>query len=201
MSGWDWYTAVSMVGFSVLRPEHHDRIFVHTQGLPMIGLRRLQLGDTVSFELPDPRWGTDLELSQLRGLRFVDLKGDPSAVPPFSDLVKFPFAPDKRPWQGRPVSEVLKAGSIARIALVRAETSATAYLDVFHLLQALAGATVFEDLPDGRDPRRFPPVWEAVLETHEGNSLLLRADSEWGCLISTEGQGCFRVPAGEAPET
>lgn len=184
----------NMVGFSILRPEHHDRIFVHTQSLPMIGFRRLQLGDTVYFELPDPRWGTDLDLSQLRGLRFADLRGEGSGTVPYTDFAKAPSR-DQEPWQGRPVAEALTAGAVSHVVLLRAETTATTYDTVVKLQEVLAGAKVFEKLPDGRAPAHFPAVWEEVIETSDGRSLLLRADAEWACLFSMEGHGCFRVPS------
>jgi hypothetical protein len=63
----------NLVWFSVERPEdYRRRIAVHCQGLPAIGDRRLQLGDYVYFQAPTPAEGTDIELSNLKGLRFAD---------------------------------------------------------------------------------------------------------------------------------
>lgn len=61
-----------LVSFGVETPERLPYLVVaHSQSLPAIGDRRIQLGDEVIFVLPkDWRYG-DIELANLKSLRFL----------------------------------------------------------------------------------------------------------------------------------
>ena len=61
------------VSFSIVQPRHLDTLLVvHTRDLPHIGTRRVQLGDLVYFVLPHNWRNKDMELSELKNLRFRD---------------------------------------------------------------------------------------------------------------------------------
>ncbi len=105
------------------------------------------------------------------------------------DLAKAPLWRDRERWVGKTVAEVLPPSTLARLVLIRAETSATADIDAANLRRLLSQASRFKRAP--ADLSASSVIWEALLETTDGRFFLLRVYQQWALLISSEGHGYF----------
>jgi hypothetical protein len=113
------------------------------------------------------------------------------------DLAKAPFYREKERWVGKRVSDVLPSSSVSRLLLLAAVTSATADLDAVNITHLLSQDVAFEHAPQGWDSAVV--VWEAVIETGDGQVFRLRATNTWVQLISPEGHGFFKVQSAHPP--
>lgn len=118
-------------------------------------------------------------------------------------------------WEGRTLSQVLPVDDIERIVLLKAVTSAPAWLDLRNLRRMLGDAANASLRRADDDTGTFlqlggdDTVWEAVLLTRTGEvfGLVIRADDEpartagghRACLTDETGRrGCFGIPPAPA---
>lgn len=109
------------------------------------------------------------------------------------DLAKYPFYKENQNWVGKKVSEIVNPKGVIRIILIEAVTSATADIDMANIIRIIRSADVFEFRPEPIYARDFW-IWEALIESKNGEPFLFQANNDWVCIVSANGHGFAKFP-------